>query len=335
MDKLVYIGLVTLLLLIIIYLIWRSKRERHKTYDQLRKDYGAQLDRDLKESVRKLAEIKEESLVTTERYSKSLERLQEVIKEINEKEHFNQTLYKLREEELDNLIETKKKAELERVDREVEEWAMSAQDAAAFDSIQYQKGLQELSDLKKKELDELTATIDDYKARRDVINQEILRARAIEEQQDFYRIQLLESSKEDIVFLLSIIDRFNNKEVIYKLIWSEYIQKPFKSMMNRVLSGRDPKNVIYMIKNIDTNEIYIGKTKAEVSKRWTEHIKTSLNIGTISRTNIHKALFNNWDKFSFTVLEEVPSDVNLGEREKYYIKFYESDVFGYNIKSGG
>ena len=78
-----------------------------------------------------------------------------------------------------------------------------------------------------------------------------------------------------------------------------------------------------------------GKTKAEVSKRWTEHIKTSLNIGTISRTNIHKALFNNWDKFSFTVLEEIPSDVNLGEREKYYIKFYESDIFGYNIKSGG
>lgn len=162
-----------------------------------------------------------------------------------------------------------------------------------------------------------------------------MRSRAIEEQRDFYRVQLDDSSKEDIVFLLSIIDRFNNKEVIYKLIWSEYIQKPFKSMMNRVLSGRDPKNVIYMIKNMDTNEIYIGKTKAEVSKRWTEHIKTSLNIGTISRTNIHKALFNNWDNFSFTVLEEVPSDVSLGEREKYYIKFYQSDVFGYNIKSGG
>ena len=310
-------------------------RKAKKTYDQFLKDYRKELDNNCAETLARLHDAQEKTLVTSKEYEEQLQLLQQLLKEIEEKKNFNQTLYKLREEELSNLIENKKKAELEKIDREVEEWAASAQEAASFGSAQYQKDLRDQEIEKEKELGELCATVDDYKARRDVINQEILRARAIEEQQDFYRVQLPESSKEDITFLLSIIDRFNNKEIIYKLIWSEYIQKPFKSMLNRVLSGRDPKNVIYMIKNMDTNEIYIGKTKAEVSKRWTEHIKTSLNIGTISRTNIHKALFNNWDKFSFTVLEEVPSDVNLGEREKYYIKFYESDVFGYNIKSGG
>lgn len=106
-------------------------------------------------------------------------------------------------------------------------------------------------------------------------------------------------------------------------------------MLNRVLANKDPKNVIYMIQNTTTKETYIGKTKSEVSKRWTEHIKTSLNIGSISNTKIHPALFNNWDNFIFSILEEVPDEASLSEREKYYINFYQSDIYGYNIKSGG
>jgi hypothetical protein len=333
MDKLVYIGLVTLLLLIIIYLIWRSKRERHKTYDQLRKQYGAQLEKDLKESVKKLAEIKEESLVTTERYSKSLERLQEVIKEINDKEHFNQTLYKLREEELDNLIETKKKAELERVDREVEEWAMSAQDAAAFDSIQYQKGLQELSDLKKKELDELTATIDDYKARRDVINQEILRARAIEEQQDFYRVQLEESSKRDIQLINSIRKDFSKIDILDKLIYDGYVKKPVDEMVKRVLGGRAPSG-IYKITRLKTGEIYIGKS-TDIKSRWQQHAKSAFHCGTISHSILHTTMEKDGiENFTWELLEEVPKD-KLGDRERYWIDFYDSKNYGLNEKAGG
>ena len=333
MDKLVYIGLVTLLLLIIIYLIWRSKRERHKTYDQLRKDYGAQLDRDLKESVRKLAEIKEESLVTTERYSKSLERLQEVIKEINEKEHFNQTLYKLREEELDNLIETKKKAELERVDREVEEWAMSAQDAAAFNSIQYQKGLQELSDLKKKELDELTATIDDYKARRDVINQEILRARAIEERQDFYRVQLQPESIRDIQILEEIKPKLSKFDSFDKLVYDIYVKKPVDEMVKRVLGGRAPSG-IYKITRLKTGEIYIGKS-TDVKSRWQQHVKSAFHCGTISHSILHTTMEKDGiENFTWELLEEVPKD-KLGDRERYWIDFYDSKNYGLNEKAGG
>lgn len=333
MDKLVYIGLVTLLLLIIIYLIWRSKSERHKTYDQLRKQYGVQLEKDLKESVKKLAEIKEESLVTTERYSKSLERLQEVIKEINEKEHFNQTLYKLREEELDNLIETKKKAELERVDREVEEWAMSAQDAAAFDSIQYQKGLQELSDLKKKELDELTATIDDYKARRDVINQEILRARAIEEQQDFYRIQLQPESIRDIQILEEIKPKLSKFDSLDKLIYDIYIKKPTDEMIKRVLEGRAPCG-IYKITRLKTGEIYIGKS-TDIKTRWQQHTKSAFHCGTISHSILHTTIERDGvENFTWELLEEVPKD-KLGEREKYWIEFYDSKRYGLNEKAGG
>ena len=106
-------------------------------------------------------------------------------------------------------------------------------------------------------------------------------------------------------------------------------------MLSNILGNSDPKNVIYKITNIDTKEIYIGKTSGSVSNRWTEHIKTSLNIGTIKSAPIHKALYNNWSRFTFEVLEKVSQDDSLGEHEKYWINFYQSTVYGYNVKSGG
>ena len=151
----------------------------------------------------------------------------------------------------------------------------------------------------------------------------------------FYRICLSETAKEDIKYLLSIVDNIKNKQILYKLVWSEYLQKPFKDLLKRILSGKDPRCVIYKITNIKTGEIYVGKTKAEVSKRWTEHIKTSLNIGTIARSKIHEVLFLHWDDFTFEILEEVKDETKLSLREKYYINFYQSNIYGYNMNSGG
>ena len=329
-----YVSIISIIIILIcgiisynIYNYWKKKSEeeiQHYKYEEYKKE---------KEVVAR--RIEEELSASYSQLKNLKEKIDSLNEEIESKKDFNTSLLKIREEELSRLMEEKELKEKDRIQREVEDWEQSAQEAATYNASLLINRYREIIAEQKKERDEILDELEEFRRKREVVNQEILRARALEEQQDFYRIQLDEASKQDITFLLSIIDRFNNKEVIYKLIWSEYIQKPFKSMINRVLSGRDPKNVIYMIKNMDINEIYIGKTKAEVSKRWTEHIKTSLNIGTISRTNIHKALFNNWDKFSFTVLEEVPSDANLGERERYYIKFYESDIFGYNIKSGG
>lgn len=118
------------------------------------------------------------------------------------------------------------------------------------------------------------------------------------------------------------------------MVWSTYLQQAYKDTFHNILGNRNPKNVIYCIENINTGKKYIGKTSAEVSKRWTEHIKTSLNIGTIKTTNIHKALYNHWDEFIFYILAETEKE-KLSEMEKYYIGFYESDKYGYNIKAGG
>ena len=105
-------------------------------------------------------------------------------------------------------------------------------------------------------------------------------------------------------------------------------------MLNNNFGSKVPKNVIYCIERISDKKKYIGKTSAEVSKRWTDHIKNSLEIGTIKHQPIHDALYKNWDNFTFSIIEEVKDD-KLSEREKYYINFFETDKYGFNVKSGG
>lgn len=187
----------------------------------------------------------------------------------------------------------------------------------------------------KNEIEQLKLVLEDYRTKRAAINEEIRKEEEKENYIQIHSIQLSDYDKEDIHFLLSLDNELHNKTILYKLIWSQYLQQGFKNMLHNILGNRDPRNVIYCIENIKTGKKYIGKTSAEVSKRWTEHIKTSLNIGTIKSTNIHKALYKHWDEFIFYILEEVPQTKNLSEQEKYYIEFYESNKYGYNIKAGG
>ena len=184
------------------------------------------------------------------------------------------------------------------------------------------------------EIKEIKAELEIERSKRAAINEELRKVEEKEKYNEIHSVQLTDNEKEDIHFLLSLEDRMNNKQVLYKLVWSTYLQQAYKNTFHNILGSRDPKNVIYCIENINTGKKYIGKTSAEVSKRWTEHIKTSLNIGTIKTTNIHKALYNHWDEFIFYIITETEKD-KLSEMEKYYIKFYESDKYGYNIKAGG
>lgn len=185
------------------------------------------------------------------------------------------------------------------------------------------------------ELSTILNELNDYRARRDALNAEIQREKAAREDTAFHRIQVGSDDAADIAVLLGLVDRLKNKDILYKLIWTSYLQKPFNQMVKNVLGHREPRNVIYEIKNEETGEIYIGKTKAEVSKRWVEHMKTSLFIGAGKPSKIHEALFNHWGDFSFAVLEEVAPTLDLSAREKYWIDFFQSNVYGYNIKAGG
>lgn len=182
------------------------------------------------------------------------------------------------------------------------------------------------------ELNLIRLEIEDFKKKQQVINEEIMRRRQVEEQTDFYRIVLDDSSIDDIQILLSIRQNLKNRENLDKLIYDTYISKPVVEMTKRVLKGGAPSG-IYKITRLKTGEIYVGKS-TDVKKRWTEHAKTAYGVGTIAHSILHTTIKKDGiENFTFELLEEVPKD-KLTEREKYWITFYGSKEYGLNERNG-
>lgn len=232
----------------------------------------------------------------------------------------------------DKLIEAYKESKTEKIEKEISEWTVSAQNAAdAYMNLILEENRKEKASAAL-QLEELKKEIEDFRIRRESLNEAIRKEREMENLQDSHRIQLSDFDKEDIHFLVSLEDKMHNKELLHKLIWTEYLQKPFNQMINRICGANIPKNVVYCIENIETHEKYIGKTSASYKDRMSNHIKASLGLGQLTRQQIHKALFGNWDKFMFSIIEEVGEDQKLSDREKFYIETFQSNQYGYNMK---
>lgn len=157
--------------------------------------------------------------------------------------------------------------------------------------------------------------------------------RAEEESDETHMLQLPQTVRDDMSYLVeTVVPRLNNKEVVNKLIWSEYIQSPTKDMLDAILPGKECPG-IYKITNINTKKSYIGRS-TNVYKRLQDHIKSSCGIATIADQKIHHAMRDEgiWN-FHFDLLEECEKS-KLGEREKYYIEFFQTQKYGYNAVAG-
>lgn len=182
------------------------------------------------------------------------------------------------------------------------------------------------------ETDQIKTELDQYRAKRDALNAEIMRQRELEEKQDFYRVVLSEAAKQDIKVLESIREKLNCRENLSKLIYDNYVAAPAKEMVKRVLEGREPCG-IYKITRIATGEIYVGKS-VNVRDRFISHIKTACGVAAIASSTLHTTMARDGiDQFTFELLEEVDKS-RLTEREKYWITFYNSDKYGLNQKVG-
>ena len=180
------------------------------------------------------------------------------------------------------------------------------------------------------ELEEIKKELEEERNKRAAVNEEILRQRALDEQQDFYRIQLDPDDVQDIELLRSIVSRLRHPEAINKVIWSGYYQKPLAELRKRVaIEGPG----VYKITRIKTNEIYIGQA-VNVSTRWAEHCKAALGVGTLASSQLHRVMAQDGcENFTFELLEAVPKE-KLRERESYYIDFYDSKNYGLNTIRG-
>lgn len=93
----------------------------------------------------------------------------------------------------------------------------------------------------------------------------------------------------------------------------------------------DCMGYIYKITNILNQKSYIGKTIRDPEIRWNEHKQDNKHPNLPLQRAFKKYGINS---FSFEIIEEVKEEL-LDEREKYYIKKFNTYKQGYNATLGG
>lgn len=181
------------------------------------------------------------------------------------------------------------------------------------------------------ELADTQRAVDDYHDKRRLINEAILRERALKEQEAFYKVCLTENAKEDIQQLRTIMPHLHDSTALYKIIYDLYVARAVKDMEKRVLNN-EAFSGIYKITGPD-GRVYIGKS-TDIKARWQQHCKSAFHTGTISWALIHDEMEKvGIDQFTFEVIERAPKE-KLTEREKFWIEFYEADKVGFNMRVG-
>lgn len=147
-----------------------------------------------------------------------------------------------------------------------------------------------------------------------------------------YKILLSNQDLIEINRLREIAPYFRNARAIYKIIWESYYRQNTTDLINRVI-GTGTHTGIYKLTNLKNQKAYVGQA-VDLSARWKDHIKAGLGIDTPSNILYKAMAADGVENFSFEVLEECERS-ELNNRETYWIDFYNTTTFGYNMTKGG
>ena len=343
-QLLIFLLLCCIMLIVILWVIGRKKQDKIdyaeielKLLKNLKKDDLKQYFREEWNEEEKRFGLKKKSL---------LQEYEQDKREVDLKLHNLETILKEKEkryEEVNQDLNLYKEGKIKEIDGVAAEYEQRKHILISQSVDKYRDTLIEQAnkmmgtltteiDFTNKELEEIKAELEVERSKRAAINEEILRQKKLEEQQDFYRIQLSPNDKDDVEILRSIAPRLRHPEAINKVIWSGYYQKPLAELRKRLLPNGDV-SCVYKATRLKTGEIYIGQTTS-FDKRLQEHTRSALGIGTLASSQLHRKMLEDGpENYTWEILEEVSKD-KLRERESYYIDFYDSKTYGLNTVSG-
>ena len=322
---------------IIIFIIFLSRKksvQQAKEFDQLIENYKQsginkyiqenkeKLEFEIRYDLKRLEEQRDQVSAEIVGKQTALQEISSKVKTYEEQlRNMALTNAKRYEETLMNIAKDKVKAEQEKMQKAAQE---------SFEKTMAEMDVQ--AEAARTQIETLTKEIAEYSAKQVAINEAILRQRALEEQQDFYRICLGPEVSNDVEILKAARQNLKKPEIIDKIIYDNYIAKPVLEMIKRVLQNTTCSG-IYKITCIKTGEIYIGKS-VDVKSRIQQHCKSAFNCGTIAHSLLHTKMKQyGIENFTFELVEQVPKE-QLSEREKFFINFYQTKETGLNERNG-
>lgn len=197
----------------------------------------------------------------------------------------------------------------------------------------WMKNYQSLVQKYKAEITDYKNQIADYKNKQDTIIENLKREEELREKDNFYKIIILPENQKDITLLREIGTQLKNKEVLNKVVWKSYFEKPTNDMISRVV-GAETVSGVYKITNPAENKAYIGQA-VDIAARFKQHIKRGLGAEAPLNNKFYPALEHfGVENFTFEILEKCKRE-ELNEKEKFWIDYYNTKIYGYNVTGGG
>lgn len=322
------------IIIFIIFLNQKKSAQQEKEFDQLIENYKQnginkyiqenkeKLDFEIRYDLKRLEDQRDQINAEITGKQTALQEISSKVKTYEEQlRDIALTNAKRYEETLMNIAKDKVEAEQEKMQKAAQE---------SFEKAMAEMDVQ--AEAARAQIEILTKEIAEYSAKQTAINEAILRQRALEEQQDFYRVCLGPEAANDVEILKEARRNLKKPEIIDKIIYDNYIAKPVLEMIKRVLQNTTCSG-IYKITCIKTGEIYIGKS-VDIKSRWQQHCKSAFNCGTIAHSLLHTKMKQyGIENFTFELVEQVPKE-QLSEREKFYIDFYKTKETGLNERNG-
>lgn len=303
---------------ILIFFLARKQAIDRSEYQDYQQRLG-QVQQDYNDTSQRLTEAEN-------KYGKIIEEYKEsVAKNQAELNAFFAEQKELRQEELDNEFVAKRvQLDLELSDKALyyknQALKVEQESLAAIEAMrQQQKAVEQETENARARLDGILEPLKLYQQEKD--------------KQLFYTIQVPEEYRSDIDFLLTTVaQKVRHPDVISKLVWAEYIRPYIADTFKRV--GIEAKPGIYKLTNILNGKSYIGKS-TDIKKRIADHMKSSVGILAIADQAVHHEILKegiwNWAIECVTYCEKE----ELSDLEKYYIDFFQTQMFGYNRAAGG
>ena len=252
--------------------------------------------------------------------------LSSINNEITMKQSELKNLEEIYQKQLTDKKETIKQELTDSKNKQIEKMQQELKDYS--DNIKSQK--EKIEKEYQAEVSNFNNILQDYKSKRESIIKISKEEEEMRENAKFYTLHISPNDIADIEILERVKPSLSRPDILSKLIYKTYYEKPYTDLVGRVI-GNEKVTGIYKITNLTNNKVYIGQA-VDIAERWRQHIKRAVGAEPMTTNKLYPIMQETGPyNFSWQIVEECKKE-ELTAKEKYWIQYYDGQGYGYNIK---